>query len=128
MAQKIIQAYYGTVVNMLSSSFTGKAAEELVASYLKRNKHKIIEMNWRTRWCEIDIISRTKTCVFFTEVKYRSSDAWGEGMNYITDKKLKQMKFAAEMWLHDSNWKFDATLQAASVDHKNDIEIIELYT
>ncbi len=104
----------------------GKRAEDLVAQELKHKKHKIIVMNWRTRWCEIDVISTHKKTVYFTEVKYRSSDAWGDGFSYITKKKLNQMKFAAEMWLNENKWKGDALLQAASVDNNNEIEIVEI--
>jgi len=110
----------------VSTTETGKKAEELVAGYLKKRKHKIVAMNWRTRWCEIDIVSKDKKCVYFTEVKYRGSDLQGSGFDYITPKKLKQMKFAAEMWLADNNWSKDAVLQAAQVDNDEQIELVEL--
>lgn len=110
----------------MSSTETGRLAEEKVASYLESKKHKIIAMNWRTRWCEIDVISKDKKCVYFTEVKFRGSDSWGEGLDYITPKKLKQMKFAAEFWIVENNWNGEALLQAASVDKDFKIEIIQI--
>jgi uncharacterized protein (TIGR00252 family) len=110
----------------MSTTEVGRQAESLVAEHLKQNKHKIISLNWRTRWCEIDIISKTKSCVYFTEVKFRSSDNWGTGLDYITPKKLKQMKFAAEMWISDKKWQKDSILQVASVDNLNEIELIEI--
>lgn len=110
----------------MSTTSEGRKAEELVAEYLKSQKHKIVAMNWRTRWCEIDIVSKDKNCVYFTEVKYRSSDFWGDGLDYITKTKLKQMKFAAEFWLQDNNWTKEALLQGASVDSFDNIEIIEI--
>ncbi len=108
------------------STSIGKNAEELVADKLQRNGHKIVAMNWRTRWCEIDIVSTYKRVVYFTEVKYRGSDRWGDGFSYITDKKLKQMKFAAEIWLSDNIWKYEAQMQVASVDSDNNINIVEV--
>ena len=69
----------------------GDKAEELVAEFLRGQKHKIVDRNWRTRWCEIDIVSTKDECVYFTEVKYRSSSQWGSGLDYITPKKLKQI-------------------------------------
>jgi Holliday junction resolvase-like predicted endonuclease len=66
------------------------------------------------------------SCAYFTEVKYRSSSEWGDGFSYITVKKLKQMKFSAEMWLHNKNWQGEAVLQGASVDSQGNIEITEL--
>ncbi len=110
----------------MSTTETGREAEELVADYLRKNKHKIIAMNWRTRWCEIDIISKTKNCVYFTEVKFRSSENWGSGLSYITPAKLKQMKFAAEMWISDNNWTSDAMLQAVEVFESGNINLVEI--
>lgn len=105
----------------------GRGAEKLVADYLKSKKHKIIDMNWRTRWCEIDIVSKRDDAVYFTEVKYRSSSHWGSGFDYITSKKLKQMRFAAEFWITEKKWRGTCTLLAAEVDGDNQIEIIELF-
>jgi uncharacterized protein (TIGR00252 family) len=111
----------------MSTTQSGRDAEEQVTEHLKNENHKIVALNWRTRWCEIDVVSKTKYCVYFTEVKYRSSTAWGDGFSYITPKKLSQMKFAAEMWLHDNNWTQESQLQAASVDEQGNIEVIELF-
>jgi uncharacterized protein (TIGR00252 family) len=111
----------------MTSTDVGREAEELVAEKLKDDGHKIVEMNWRTRWCEIDIISKTKDTVYFTEVKYRGSDAWGDGFSYITPAKLKQMKFSAELWLANNKWDGECILQAASVDVNYKIEIIEIF-
>lgn len=110
----------------MNSTNAGRGAEKLVADLLVRHGHKVVAMNWRTRWCEIDIVTKNKTCVYFTEVKYRSSDSWGSGFDYITKQKLKQMKFAAEMWISDNKWEKEAMLQAASVDSLDNIEIIEI--
>lgn len=110
----------------MSSTDSGRTAEKLVADYLKTLKNKIVAMNWRTRWCEIDIISIKKKVVYFTEVKFRSSDAWGDGFSYITPKKLQQMRFAAEFWLTENSWKGDCALLAASVTSGDNVELIEL--
>ncbi len=110
----------------MSTTDTGRRAEKLVADKLKVLGHKIIKMNWKTRWCEIDIVSTHKKVVYFTEVKFRGSDAWGDGLSYITKTKQRQMSFAAEMWLHKNNWKNESQLQAASVNQDDEIEIVEL--
>lgn len=111
----------------MNTTETGQDAEKLVAELLLSQGHKIVTLNWRTRWCEIDIVSKTKSCVYFTEVKYRSSNSWGDGLEYITNQKLKQMKFAAEMWISNNNWSKDAILQAASVNKNNEIKIVEIF-
>lgn len=111
---------------VLSSTSTGREAEEAVAKHLESIGHKIVALNWRTRWCEIDIVSKDKKCVYFTEVKYRGSDAWGGGFEYIGAKKQKQMRFAAEFWLHENGWKKESQLQAAEVNINGEINLVSI--
>lgn len=109
----------------MTTTDTGRDAEKRVAAYLEGQGHKISELNWRTRWCEIDVISTRKGCVYFTEVKYRGSNEWGGGFDYIDYKKLRQMRFAAEFWLNENDWQGESCLQAAEVDDF-DIDIVEV--
>jgi len=110
----------------MSTTSRGREAEDLVAELLAKKKHKVIVKNWRTRRCEIDIVSIRKKVVYFTEVKYRSSSNWGEGMQYVTAIKLKQMRFAAEIWMHENNWSGDALMMVASVDGEGTVDIVPI--
>lgn len=76
----------------------GDTAEELVAMYLRDRGHEILERNWRTKYCEIDIVSQKNGTLYFTEVKYRKNDLQGGGIAMITPKKHQQMAFAAEFY------------------------------
>lgn len=76
----------------------GDEAETTAASYLKSLGHRIVERNWKTKYCEIDIVSIVDGDVYFSEVKYRSRSTSGDGLAAITAKKLKQMRFAAEYY------------------------------
>lgn len=76
----------------------GNSSESLVAEYLTRNGHTVVERNWRTRWCEIDIISKKGDTLYFTEVKHRKNPKAGDGYEAITPTKQKQMAFAAELY------------------------------
>lgn len=77
---------------------TGRRAEAEAAKFLERRGFRVLEQNYRTRWCEIDIVAEKGGAHYFVEVKYRRSDAQGGGLEYITAKKLRQMGFAAELW------------------------------
>jgi len=81
------------------SQTAGRVAENAAAEYLEQHGHQIIAQNWRTKFCEIDIISARDQTIHFTEVKYRQNARHGDGLAAITPKKLKQMKFAAEFYL-----------------------------
>ena len=77
----------------------GDKGEQAVADWLAADGHEIIARNWRTRYCEIDIVSMKGEVLYFTEVKYRKNDDFGDGLAAITAKKQRQMRFAAELFL-----------------------------
>ncbi|MDQ5982053.1 MAG: ribonuclease [Patescibacteria group bacterium] len=101
---------------MQQKNTMGTVAEEVVANYLERHDHEIIDRNWKTKYCEIDIVSQKDGVVYFTEVKYRRQSNQGGGFAAITKKKQDQMTFASKIYtkakqMHDK----DLLLAAASV-------------
>jgi len=86
----------------MTSFDTGRRAEKAAADYLRQNGFEIVGQNLRTRTYEIDIVAQRDAILYFVEVKYRKNDATGGGLEYITPRKLKQMQFAAEMWLSEN--------------------------
>lgn len=96
---------------------TGDRAEEVAAEYLRDQGHEILERNWKTKYCEIDIVSRLDNTIYFTEVKYRKKADQGGGLAAITPAKLRKMKFAAEYYGLKNRFS-DANLRlaAANVD------------
>lgn len=81
------------------SNYMGAVAEASAAIYLQDKGHEIIERNWKTRFCEIDIVSIKNDTIHFTEVKYRKTPNQGGGLAAITKKKLGQMTFAAKVYI-----------------------------
>ena len=77
----------------------GDKGEQAAADWLTADGHEIVARNWRTRYCEIDIVSVKGKVLYFTEVKYRKNDDFGDGLAAITAKKQRQMRFAAELFL-----------------------------
>ena len=97
------------------STSIGSEAEAAAADYLEARGYEVLERNWRTRVCEIDIVAKKNSTVHFVEVKYRSSSRQGGGLDYITPKKLKQMTFAAECWVDEHAYAGDYRLGAIEV-------------
>jgi|SRR3989344_1393411 len=93
----------------------GHLAEEYAAKYLEKLGYEILALNWKTRYCEIDIISKRKKVIYFIEVKYRKTADQGAGLDYITAKKLGKMQFAARMWVSENDWNNDYSLGALEV-------------
>lgn len=97
-----------------TAKFIGNEAESIVASYLESKGHIILERNWRTKFCEIDIVSQKGDTVYFVEVKHRKNDKAGDGLAYITPKKLRQMYFAATLYAYNNRFE-KINLQLAAV-------------
>lgn len=99
-----------------------------MADLLEQQGFEIIDHNWKTKVCEIDIIAQRDKVVYFVEVKYRGSDFQGDGFEYITAQKLHKMNFSAEIWKQAYKWSGDYRLMAAAVSGSDceDIQIIEL--
>lgn len=94
------------------STAIGRAAEAAAAQFLIAKGCELLAANWRTRWCEIDLVARRGSAIYFVEVKYRASGTWGTGLDYITPAKLRQMHFAAQFWCAKNNWQGDYRLAA----------------
>lgn len=94
---------------------TGRQAEDVAADFLRGKGRDIAEQNWRTRWCEIDVVAVRDMVVYFCEVKYRRTLRQGAGLEYITPKKMTQMRFAAESWVHAHAWRGEYQLCAIEV-------------
>ena len=100
---------------MALHNISGEAAEEEAAKYLINSGYKIVERNWKTKWCEIDIVAKKDSCIYFVEVKYRQSYLQGNGFDYITPNKLRKMELAAKSWVEVNGWDGEYTLSAAEV-------------
>lgn len=93
----------------------GRHAEKVVSNYLTSHGHKVIGQNYRTRYYEIDVISIKDGVIYFTEVKYRMDSAHGSPLEMIGREKLRQMKFAAEAFVHQKKLPYPPRLAVAGV-------------
>ena len=100
---------------MPTSTATGRMAEEIAAGYLSKvHNMQLIDKNWRTRTCEIDLVMQKDNDLYFIEVKYRKNQLTGGGLSSITPNKHSRMISAAEEWLqnHEGIAKLQAHLSA----------------
>ena len=84
----------------MSTVETGRRAETAAAEWLQAKGFRIIERNWRTRWCEIDIVAEKEGRLHFIEVKYRKNINFGSGFDAINADKLNRLHRSATAWLH----------------------------
>ncbi len=68
----------------------GKKGEDLACKYLKKDKYKILEKNFRCKQGEIDMIAEDRAGVLcFIEIKARSREDYGSAIEAVTPSKQK---------------------------------------
>jgi putative endonuclease len=91
---------------------TGDYGESLARNYLRKNGYSIIESNFRTRFGELDIISRKKDVLVFVEVRTKQSHKYGEPEESLTPTKCRHLTATAYQYLKSlnnlpENWRID---------------------
>ena len=99
----------------MSTKDIGNRGEDIASVFLTNNGYKVIDHNWKTRWCEIDIIAQKGGRIYFVEVKYRTSANYGDALSYVTPKKVQQMTFAAGLYVASHHYDGDYSLAALAV-------------
>jgi putative endonuclease len=102
----------------------GRAAEQLVVSYLESLGWHIVAINLRVGRLELDIVAREGSVIVVVEVRTRSPRSWTTGFESISAAKRLRVRRAGErLWrtryLHDPSaerMRFDA----ASVTFNDD--------
>lgn len=79
----------------------GRASEKRAEQFLRKQKHRIVARNFRTRHGEVDIVSLApdKTVVF-TEVRSRHDASYGHPLETVDARKQARVRQAAEAFLY----------------------------
>lgn len=77
---------------------TGQIGEDLAADFLKKQKYKIIDRNYRIRGGEIDIIALDGKTLVYIEVKTRTSHRFGTPVESVTPAKINFLIRAAKFY------------------------------
>ncbi|HEX8226487.1 MAG TPA: YraN family protein [Candidatus Saccharimonadales bacterium] len=99
----------------VTSIDTGNRAEQAAAEYLVRQGYEVLERNYRRPHCEIDIVARLDDVICFIEVKYRSTNSYGSGFEYIDGRKLLHMQRGAATWVASHGWLGEYVIGAVEV-------------
>lgn len=97
----------------VSPTSIGSAAENVAAMWLEARGYEVVERNWKTRFCEIDIIAMKEGTCYFIEVKHRRNKGSGSGLEAVTPRKLRQMAFATGVYA--AYRRFDKPMQLAAL-------------
>ena len=77
---------------------TGTSYEIKAEEYLLQNGYKILERNFRNRSGEIDIIAKDGEYFCFIEVKYRTTNDFGNPFEAVDYRKQNQIRKVANYY------------------------------
>lgn len=110
----------------------GAKVEQVVKGYLAEHGFEILEMNYRCRQGEIDIIAKEQEYYVFIEVKYRNSTKYGLPQEAVGIAKQRRICKAAQYYLYSHSLseftpvRFDvaAVLENKITYYKNAFEFV----
>lgn len=111
-----------------SPTSVGRRAEDVAARYVQGLGYTILARNWRTRFCELDIVAEHAGIIHIIEVKYRRTIVYGRPAEYVTRAKQLQLMRAAQAWLwqhrSQTTYQIDVIGVVGALDQP-EIELIE---
>ncbi|MGI8881785.1 MAG: YraN family protein [Jatrophihabitans sp.] len=113
---------------MKAKDAIGKYGERVAARYLADSGMEILDVNWRCRSGELDLVALDGEIIVFCEVKTRSSTAYGYPAEAVGLAKAARLRRLAAQWLDErvggfAEVRFDVisvlrqSSGAAQVDH-----------
>ncbi len=111
----------------------GRTGEQVAASFLSDRGYRVLAKNQRTPLGELDLVCRSSSQIVIVEVKARSGDEYGTGLEAIGPRKARRLRAAAVWWLSERellpcSLRFDAVVVALdafglprSLEHVKDI-------
>lgn len=96
----------------MQKNIYGKKNEIIASNFLKQKGYKILEMNYKNKIGEIDIIAKDKDYLVFVEVKARFSRMFGDPTEAVNTTKQNKIRAVASVYLMqkrktEANCRFD---------------------
>lgn len=98
------------------NNLAGAWGESIAAEYLRRKRYKLVDVNYKCRYGEIDLIACNKKYIVFVEVKLRKSSDFARPAEYVDYYKQKRLRTTASLYLTGNS----TTLQPR-------FDVIEIY-
>ena len=79
----------------------GKWGETQVANYLRKQGYNIVDVNYRCRLGELDLVATNRKYLAFVEVKLRRTQRFGTGAEQVDQRKREKLRITAELYLQE---------------------------
>jgi len=97
----------------------GSKGERIAKRYLRRHGYRIEEVNYTTKFAEVDIIGWDGDVLAFVEVKTRTSDLLGEPEESVNIHKQRKIILAAKYYINKNRlWDTNARFDIVSIKYR----------
>ncbi len=83
------------------NNIAGAWGEGVAADYLRKKKYKLLGMNYRCRFGELDLIVCNRKYLVFAEVKLRKTNQFAEASEFVDISKQQRLRATAEKYLSE---------------------------
>ena len=99
---------------------TGPLAERYAANYLRKKKYQLLDVNYRTRLGEIDLIFKKKNYIVFVEVKARNENSFASPKEYVDTEKQRKIIAASQQYIAYKKCKLQPRYDVVEVCFEKD--------
>lgn len=104
----------------------GNLGERLTQDYVRSLGWHIRATRWRIQTGEIDLVCQDGDVLVFVEVRARTSDLFGNGVDSVDSRKVLRMSRVAQAYLHQYNWNGLFRMDVVGLQFSRDGELKSL--
>lgn len=113
----------------MDKRMTGVIGEKLTCKYYREKGYRLLAVNYRSRFGEIDVIAQKNDVIVFCEVKTRSEKTYYSPKEAVTAAKQAKIKNTALIYIDENKLgkysiRFDVS-EVYSKDNRYKLNIIE---
>lgn len=108
-----------------NSHLQGREGEINAKNYLIQQGYTILELNWRFKKYEIDIIAKKAQTIVFVEVKTRKNNTFGEPELSVTRQKQGFLIAAAQQYLVENNIELESRFDIIAIIQLNNSRTVK---
>lgn len=94
---------------------TGRSGEAEACRFIQEIGYRILEVNWRYKHLEVDIIAMDQDVLVFIEVKTRRSSRYGQPYEAVNYRKQQQLDRAANLYISYRKYRGEIRFDIISV-------------
>lgn len=104
----------------------GRLGEIEAAKYLRKKRYKILDVNYTTRFGEIDLIAANRKFICFIEVKQRNQDSIAQPREFVNYSKQQKIIASAKLYLSQNKTNLQPRFDVIEIiTENNEIKLVK---